>query len=270
MNHPKNLAALAVKVSLLEKMTISPARVIAPIDCDEMAFQPPPGLAIAGFPWTARRAEGTELGWEVDENLLDTVVAWSTLGNAAKSAQEKIECVLEIDYREEAPAEDLVHLASSGEFSLSLVGLSPMLAPEDVAAYAKRLKELAVAMLNASSFSKHLYPFSNEFEAIFLECMDKKADAEVMRSDWARGQADVRHPSGARVEYALMRTPLGLLEVSEACREVLLEHFGSQELLEAAMSALARPIARRVQKFADEIMAQPKAKQERFVLTSAE
>ena len=270
MNPIPELAAGTVKVSLLEKMRVSPARVIAPIECDEMAFEPPVGLAIAGFVWRARPAEGAGGGWEIDENLVDTVVGWSALGNAAKTEGESIECVVEIDYREEVPAEDLVHLASSGEFSLALVGLEAGAPAEKAQAYADRLSQLARAMLKASNFSKRLYPFSLEFEAVFLESMGKTEDAERARGNWARGLCDARQPSGARVEYALRRTGLGRAEVSEACKAALLDHFGGRELLDAAMSALARPIARRVERFADEIKAQPKAKQDRFGLTPAD
>lgn len=270
MNVTPNLAANAVKVSLLEQMSVSPSRVIAPIECDEMAFEPPLGLAIAGFSWRARASSDAAGGWEIDENLVDTVVGWSALGNAAKTEGESIECVVEIDYREDVPAEDLVHLASSGEFSLALVGLEAGASTEDAQAYAGRLSQLARAMLRASNFSKRLYPFSLEFEAVFLDSLGKQEDAARMRSNWARGLCDVRQPSGARVEYALRRTGLGRAEVSLACKSALLDHFGSQELLDAAMSALARPIARRVERFADEIKAQPKAKQERFGLTPAE
>jgi hypothetical protein len=264
------LTAASVKVSLLEKMENSPSRVIAPIECDDMSFQPPAGLFIAGFSWTARRSEGSDLGWEIDENLVDTVVAWSALGNSAKSAQEKVECVLEVGYQEDVPAEDLIHLASSGEFSLALVGLPDGSSDQEAADYCKRLGQVAAKMLRASNFSKSFYPFSNEFEALFLERMGKVEDAERLRTQWSRGLVDVKHPSGARVEYALKRTPLGRLDVRAACLAALLEHFGSQEMLDVAIGALARPIAKRVERFADEIKAQPKAKQERFGLTPTE
>lgn len=270
MTYEKELAASSVKVSLLEKMSISPSRVVAPIECDDMSFQPPEGLLIAGFAWSARRSEGSELGWEIDENLVDTVVAWSALGNSAKTAQEKVECVLEVGYKEDVPAEDLVHLASSGEFSLALVGLADGCSEEEALAYCTRLADLSTRMLRASNFSKSLYPFSNEFEALFLERMGKVDDAERLRAQWSKGLVDVKNSAGARVEYALKRTPLGRFDVRTACLGALLDHFGSQEMLDAAIKALARPIAKRVERFADEIKAQPKAKQERFGLTPAE
>lgn len=270
MTNGNELAAASVKVSLLERMEVSPSRVVAPIECDEMSFEPPRGLFIAGFAWSARRSAGAELGWEIDENLVDTVVAWSALGNSAKTAQEKVECVLEVGYQEDVPADDLVHLASSGEFSLALVGLSEGCSDEEAKAYCERLADMASRMLRASNFCKSFYPFSNEFEALFLERMGKASDAERMRAQWSKGLVDVKHPAGARVEYALRRTPLGRPDVRAACHGALLGHFGSQDMLDAAIEALARPIAKRVESFADEVKAQPKAKQERFGLTPAE
>lgn len=270
MTESTSLTVPAVKVSLLEKMKISPARVIAPLECDDISFQPPAGLYVAGFPWLARRSETNELGWEIDENLVDTVVAWSASGNTAKSAHEKVECVLEVDYLADVPAEDLIHLASSGEFSLSLVGLDAMAEPSDLAHYAARLKTVAACMLKAHNFSKSFYPFSNEFEALFIERMGKKDDAERMRSNWSKGLVDVKHPSGARVEYSLKRTPLGRVEIRQACLEALRDHFGGDEMLDTAVMALARPIAKRVESFTDELKAQPKAKQERFGLVASE
>lgn len=259
-----------IKVSLLDKFGVSPTRVIAPIDCDDMSFSPPKGLYLAGFPWKARRVDGDVTSWEVDENLVDTVVAWSALGNNAKTSDEKIECVLEIDYRDTVPAEDLIHLASSGEFSLSLVGLPEEASAEDQDKYAQRLKVLAKTMLMSSNFSKSFYPFSNEFEALFLERLGKVDDALKMRQNWAKGLVDVKQPAGARVEYALKRTALGSVMVRQHCMEALVEHFGSEELMVEAMLSLAKPIAKRVERFAEEIKAQPKSKQDRFDLQASE
>lgn len=260
------LAASTVKVSVLEAMEVSPARVVAPIHCDAQALSPPTGLLMAGFPWAARKDEGSELGWDIELDLVDTMVMWSSLGNAAKTPEEKIECVLEVDYRDEVPAQDLIHLASQGEFSLALVGCSPSSSPEERLAYAARLKELASTMLSAPNFAKSLYPFSNEFEAFFLEGLGKPQEAQAARERWAKGLVDVKHPSGARVEYALLRTALGSVETRQACHEALLEHFGSPQMLQAAIEALARPIAKRLEGFAREVQAQPKAKQDRFDL----
>jgi hypothetical protein len=262
------LAASTVKASALEAMEFSPTRVASPIHCDAMALSPPKGLLIAGFPWAARPSAGSDLGWEVDEDLVDTIVAWSALGNAAKTPEEKIECVLEVDYRDQVPAQDLVHLASYGEFSLALVGASTDSPAQEQALYAARLKEVALAMLSAPNFAKSLYPFSNEFEAFFLEGLGKPEEATAARDRWSKGLADMKHPSGARVEYALKRTPLGSSQTRQACHEALLEHFGSQEMLEEAMRALARPIAKRLEGFAREVQAQPKSKQDRFDLTA--
>ena len=252
-----------INASLLSTLQQSPARVLAPIYCDDMCYEPPKGLQVGGFPLITRKDAGSN-SWEIDENLLDTVVAWSALGNAAKTAEEKIESIIEIDYRDEIPFEDIVHMAASGEFSLSLVGVTPSSSKEELALYASNLKALATIMLKFSNFSKSLYPFSNEFEAIFLERMGKKDDALLMRSMWSKGMADLKHPSGARVEYALKRTALGNLEVKEACYQALLDHFGSDESITTAVKSLARPIAKRIGKFADEVKAQPKAKQDRF------
>lgn len=270
-----------IKLSELGTMSQSWARVLAPIECDDVSFAPPAGLRVAGFAWAARPSQGAapvgaaptiasqegDLGWEVDENLVDTVVAWSALGNAAEKASDKVECVIEVPYQEELPAEDLIHTAASGEFSLALVGLERSASAEQRAAYARKLKELALSMLKAANFSKSLYPFSNEFEALFLESMGKKEDAELMRKDWSLGKVDALNDAGARVEYALKRTGLGTLEVRAACQEALMEHFGSQDMVVAAMRALAAPVAQRVAKFAEEIKDQPKAKQDRFHLT---
>lgn len=269
MNNFGSLTEQSVKASSLESMPFSPARVMAPIECDDLSLSPPPGLLVAGFPWSARRSDDSDLGWEIDENLVDTIVAWSTLGNSAKLPEDKIECVLEVGYEDDVPAADLVHLASSGEFSLALVGLAAGASAEQEAAYAAKLKELASAMLKASNFCKSLYPFSNEFEAIFLERLGKSGEAERARENWAKGLADVKHPSGARVEYAIKRTGLGSMLARTACKEALLDHFGSEELLDAAIFALARPIAKRLEGFADEVKAQPKAKQDRFPPASA-
>jgi hypothetical protein len=235
-----------------------------------MSFSPPKGLFLAGFPWKARKVAGEVDSWEVDENLIDTVVAWSALGNNAKTSDEKIECVLEIDYRDTVPAEDFIHLASSGEFSLALVGLEEGASEEEKAKYSQRLKVLAKTMLLSSNFSKSLYPFSNEFEALFLECLGKADDALKMRKNWSKGLVDVKHPAGARVEYALKRTALGSVTLGQDCADVLIEHFGSEELMVEAMLSLAKPIAKRVERFAEEIKAQPKSKQDRFDLHATE
>lgn len=269
MNNFGSLTESSVKASSLESMSFSAARVIAPIDCDDLSLSPPPGLLVAGFPWSARKSEESDLGWEIDENLVDTIVAWSTLGNSAKLPEDKIECVLEIGYKDDVPAADLVHLASSGEFSLALVGLASGAPAEEEAAYAAKLKEFAAAMLRAGNFCKSLYPFSNEFEAIFLERLGKRDEALRARNNWSKGLVDIKHPSGARIEYALKRTGLGSMLVRQACEEALLEHFGSEEMLSAAIVALARPIAKRLEGFADEVKAQPKAKQERFPAAAA-
>ncbi len=257
-----------IPISLLEKMEFAPNRVVAPIDCDDVSFEPPQGLMVAGFPWRARRDSGSDLGWEVDENLVDTLVAWSSIGNAAKSAAERVECVLEVDWREEIPAEDLIHLAASGEFSVALVGLE-LSDAENAAAYCARLKDLASRMLKTGNYSKMLFPFSPIFETVFLEKMGKAADAKAIREKWARREVDIENPMAAKTEYALRRTPLGRRDVQAACEEALLEHFGDEKLLEAAMKALARPIAKRLESFAEEIKTQPKAKDERFGLAPA-
>ena len=263
MSKSENTKFQGIKASLLSQMEQSPARVLAPIHCDDMCYEPPKGLQIGGFPMIARKLDGED-SWELDENLLDTVVAWSALGNAAKTAEEKVESVLEIDYRDDFPLQDLVHMAASGEFSLSLVGVGITSSDEEMAEYSSKLKELSATMLRFSNFSKSLYPFSNEFEALFLERMGKHEDASSMRALWSKGLADLKHPSGARVEYALRRTGLGDLRVKQACLEALQEHFGSDESITVAIESLARPIAKRIGKFADEMKAQPKAKQDRF------
>jgi hypothetical protein len=123
-------------------------------------------------------------------------------------------------------------------------------------------------MLRSASFCKSFYPFSNEFEAYFLERLGKIDDAEKMRHNWSHGLVDVKHVSGSRVEYALARTPLGSMDVRKACIQALLDHFGSQEMVDAAFLALAKPIAKRVGRFVDEVKAQPKAKQDRFDLAA--
>lgn len=258
-----------IPVSLLEKLGFAPGRVLAPLECDEVSFEPPEGLLVAGFPWKAKKDEGSELGWEIDENLVDTVVAWSSIGNSAKSAAERVECVLEVDWRDDVPAEDLIHLAAAGEFSLALVGLE-LQDNENAAAYCSRIKELARQMLKTGNYSKMLFPFSPIFEAVFLEKLGKAGDADLVRQKWAKREIDIENPLAAKMEYALRRTPLGRKDVQAACEEALLEHFGDERMLEEAMRALARPIAKRLEGFAAEIKTQPKAKDERFGLAPAQ
>lgn len=252
-------------ISVLEKLGFAPHRVVAPIQCDEVSFEPPKGLLVAGFPWKAKKDDDSELGWEIDENLVDTVVAWSSIGNSAKTAQERIECVLEVDWRDEVPAEDLIHLAAAGEFSLALVGLDRD-DEEHAKEYCEKLKEIASNMLKAGNYSKMLFPFSQVFETIFLEKLGKVADANAIRDKWAKREIDMESPIAAKTEYALRRTPLGRRDVQQACLDALLEHFGNEEMLAAAAKALARPIAKRMKGFVEEIKAQPKAKDERFGL----
>ena len=82
MGEPSNSTG-KIKASILAQMEMSPARVIAPIDCDEMCYAPPEGLMVAGFPWRAKLGE--DGGWEIDENLVDTIVAWSALATSTGS-----------------------------------------------------------------------------------------------------------------------------------------------------------------------------------------
>lgn len=264
------LTAKAVNISLLEKQEQAQHRVVAPIVCDTVSFAPPPGLLMAGFPWKARASEdGAEGSMEVDEDLADTVIAWSAQGNAAKTPFEKIECVIEIDYKMDAPVEDLIHLAASGECSLAVIGLDWGADAVEEELYCDKVKAFAKAMLKAGNYTKSLYPFSPVFEAFFIERLGKAEDAKAMRSDWAQRKVDIDQPAAARLEYALRRTGLGRLSVERACEQALLEHFGSEELLDAALRALARPIAKRLESFADERQPKPKSKQDRYELGEA-
>lgn len=271
MQSPNGLTVKAVKMSLLEKQEVAQHRVVAPIECDTVSFAPPPGLLVAGFPWKARASAqgGDDGGLEVDEDLADTVIAWSAQGNAAKTPMEKIECVLEIDYKDTAPVEDLLHLATSGECSLAVTGLSFGADETEEALYCEKLEAFARAMLKAGNYTKSLYPFSPVFEALFLERLGKTEDAASMRLDWARRKVDIEQPSAARIEYALRRTALGRLSVEKACERALLEHFGGEQMLDAALRALARPIAKRLELFAEERKDKPKSKQDRYELGEA-
>lgn len=258
------------KVSELEKHKFAFHRVIAPIECDTAGFTPPKGLLVAGFPWKSRTSgAGESEVYEVDEDLADTVIAWSSQGNAAKTAQEKIECIIEIDYHLALPPEDLIHLAAAGECSLALVGLEVGATEEQEQEYADQLKKFSAAMLKASNYTKSLYPFSQIFEASLIEKLGKTQDAERIRADWASRKVDIDLPAAARTEYALRRTGLGRKKVETACMEALVEHFGSEELLVSAMRALARPIAKRLESFGEEQRDKPKSKQDRYDLGEA-
>lgn len=266
MQSSNELTAKAVKLSLLEKLEAAPHRVAAPIECDTVSFAPPEGLLVAGFPWKARASEGEEGSVEVDPDLADTVIAWSAQGNAAKTAMEKIECVIEIDYKSDAPLEDLIHLAASGECSLALTGLAMGADEVEEGLYCERLEAFAAAMLRAGNYTKSLYPFSPVFEALFMERLGKAEDAKAARLDWARRKVDIDQPAAARIEYALRRTGLGRLSVEKACERALLAHFGGEQMLDAALMALARPIAQRLESFANERLDKPKSKQDRYEL----
>lgn len=258
----------SIKVSELEKQKIAFHRVMAPIECDLASFAPPKGLLMAGFTWKSRTVEGAggAEAYEVDEDLADTVIAWSSQGNAAKTANDKIECVIEVDYKSNAPAEDLVHLAAAGECSIAVVGLSLAATSEEEAIYCAEVKKFCQAMLKAGNFTKSFYPFSPIFEALFIERLGKVEDAKAIRSDWAHRKVDIDLPAAARTEYALRRTGLGRKAVEQVCTQALLEHFGSEELLDVAIKALARPIAQRLESFGEERRDKPKSKQDRYDL----
>lgn len=248
------------KLSWLSSVEHSPFRVISGLCADETSYAPPEGLLIAGF-----KCDGTVIQlpsgfkeMEFKEDLVDTVISWSMQGSNAKSDLEKVECVLELDFRDDLPYASIAQLASQGDFSLALVGWDGN--EEERANYHEKLAQLGKEVLRLPAFSKRLYPFSIAFEWIFLEELGKSVEAQSQRERIGKALVDILHPSGARQEYALKYACLGLPGIEATSRSILEQHYGSKEEVAQMCKSIVKPIIKRISNFAQEVRTQSKSK----------
>lgn len=253
-----------VPLSWLAQQPKSIARVVSGIVADTTSYAPPEGLLIAGFGFTGKVVDLPTGGKDVEcqEELVDTVISWSMLGSNAKTELEKVECVLELDYKQELPYESIAKLSAQGDFSIALIGWDGSDSTRE--AYLSALKKCAAETLKIPAFSKRLYPFSLVFEWIFLEHMGKSEEVDRIKKQLAGGLINVMHPAGARLEYGLRHAHLGMKGLEAACREVLVDFYGSEEAVGSLCKSIAKPIVKRIQGFAEEVKIQNKPKVYRY------
>lgn len=250
-----------MKTSDLKKIKggILPFRVLSNITCDEMMASPPEGLLWAGF-----RLEYEAESKEIQEDLIDTLVAWGVLGNHAKNKGAKIEPVLELEFKGDWSVDDVAFWATGGDFNVALIGLHDNSPPEDVEQYIARYKELNKKLLNTNNFKKYSFPFFMDLELAMMRATGQEIAANDIMKKNQQALIDIKKTSDAKREYALRYTPLGHSKVYEASQEIIADFFGDDATFKKIAISLMKPIIEKMNHFEDEQKDKPKTKTERF------